>query len=262
MCSVTFSPAINAAFTSAFTASRALFAWSVQRNPQPALIARGQLERLGAAHLADDDPVRPHRQHELDEVAQADLAGAVETRPAGPRSTRRAAPARRARGSPRSCARNARSEPPTTAPPRAWSCPRRALPRPRSGCAAASSPTGSRRPAAVNASRADERVEGHVAHRVAPDGRRELVGDGLDRGRQPRRSVEDARLDERMLRVELALGRGEQPVDDLAVLLLGRRLGEPVQPTVSVEVRDPGALRRTPPRRRDARAARSTGRAR
>ncbi len=39
-----------------------------------------ELERLGAAHLADDDPIGPHRQHELHEVAQTDLAGTVERR--------------------------------------------------------------------------------------------------------------------------------------------------------------------------------------
>jgi len=38
--SVTFSPAINAALTSAFDASVALFACTVHRNPHPALTAR------------------------------------------------------------------------------------------------------------------------------------------------------------------------------------------------------------------------------
>jgi hypothetical protein len=39
MRSVTFSRAISAAFTSACSASVALLAWMVQRNPQPALTA-------------------------------------------------------------------------------------------------------------------------------------------------------------------------------------------------------------------------------
>ena len=45
-----------------------------------------------------------------------------------------------------------------------------------------------------------------------------------------------------MLGVELTFGRGEQPVDDLAVLGLGRRFGQTAQPTVGVEIGDAGAL--------------------
>ena len=78
--SVTFSPAINAAFTSAFNASGAVLAWTVHRNPHPAFTAPCQLEGLRAAHLADHDPVGPHCEHELHEVPQRDLAGAVERR--------------------------------------------------------------------------------------------------------------------------------------------------------------------------------------
>ena len=40
MRSVTFSPAMSAAFTNASSASAALFAWTVQRKPHPALTAR------------------------------------------------------------------------------------------------------------------------------------------------------------------------------------------------------------------------------
>src|SRR6266540_6222388 len=39
-----------------------------------------ELEGLGPAHLADDDPVGSHRQDELHEVAQTDLPRAVESR--------------------------------------------------------------------------------------------------------------------------------------------------------------------------------------
>ena len=41
------------------------------------------VERLGAAHLAADDPVRPHAQRVLDQVAHRDLAGALEVGRAG-----------------------------------------------------------------------------------------------------------------------------------------------------------------------------------
>ena len=39
-----------------------------------------QVERLGVAHLADDEPVGPHAQRFLHEPAQRDLAGALEAR--------------------------------------------------------------------------------------------------------------------------------------------------------------------------------------
>ena len=45
-----------------------------------------------------------------------------------------------------------------------------------------------------------------------------------------------------MFRVELALGHGEQTIEDLAVLVLGRRLGQAVQPSGGVEIRHAGAL--------------------
>ena len=48
----------------------------------PALVPgveRGQqVGDLGAAHLADDEPVRPHPQRLPDEVAERDLAGALD----------------------------------------------------------------------------------------------------------------------------------------------------------------------------------------
>ncbi len=96
-----------------------------------------QLERLGAAHLTHHDPIRPHREHELHEVAQRDLAGAVERgrpdlvvgavrdrhRELADLLTRPHAVTRRAR---RRAARR-----------RAWSCRRPVLPTRSRGCAAA-----------------------------------------------------------------------------------------------------------------------------
>ena len=80
MRSVTFSPAISAAFTSAFTASFARVGVHGAEEPASGVHGTRELERFGAAHLPDHDDVGPHRQHELDEIAQADLAAAVETR--------------------------------------------------------------------------------------------------------------------------------------------------------------------------------------
>src|SRR5262249_16340394 len=42
-----------------------------------------QVERFGSAHLADDDPLRPHTQTIPDQVAHRDLAFALEVRRPG-----------------------------------------------------------------------------------------------------------------------------------------------------------------------------------
>ena len=114
------------------------------QEPAPGVDRPAELERLGAAHLADDDAVGPHRQHELHEVAQADLAGAVERRRAhlvvgavGDRH-RELADLLTASG------RSGSAAPPPAARRRAWSCPRRALRRPPPGCGSASAPRGTR----------------------------------------------------------------------------------------------------------------------
>jgi hypothetical protein len=88
----------------------------------------------------------------------------------------------------------------------------------------------------------DEVLERDVADGVAAQGRRQPVGDGRDGGGQARRSVEDPRLHQRRAGVELALGRGQQPLDDLPVLTLARRQGESSQVARAVEVRDPRPL--------------------
>jgi hypothetical protein len=41
-----------------------------------------------------------------------------------------------------------------------------------------------------------------------------------------------------MLRVQLSFSRRKQTVDDLAILALGRRLGQAAQPSVGIEIRD------------------------
>ena len=79
MRSVTFSPAISAALTSALSASRGTVGVDGAQEPATGVDRARELERLGAAHLTDDDPIGPHRQHELHRVAQGDLAGAVES---------------------------------------------------------------------------------------------------------------------------------------------------------------------------------------
>ena len=124
--------------------------------------------------------------------------------------------------------------------------------------------TAQRNAAALLAQRVacDERVERDVAHGVAPHRRRQPVGDRRDRGRQTGGAVEHARLHERVLRVQLAFGRGEQPVDDLTVLVLGRRFGEAAQPPSPIEVRDARALDEDLFDVARDRAARSTDRAR
>ena len=88
----------------------------------------------------------------------------------------------------------------------------------------------------------DQVVEGHVAHHVPPQGRRQLVADRRDRRGEARGAPEHAGLDHRMLGVELAIGHREHALDDLPVLLLAGGHGEPPQAPGSVEVRHPCTL--------------------
>jgi hypothetical protein len=200
-----------------------------------------QLERLSAPHLTYDDPIRSHREHELHEIAQTDLTRAVE--PRGPDLVVAAVQyghceftyllaAPHAVGS-----RNGREQ------------------RRRQRGLAGAGFTRDRDPAAklhrcreeVRGLRAQgvsshERGEGHVTDRVTPDRRREPIGNGRDRGRQPGSAVEYAGLHEGMFRVELTFRRGEEAIHDLAVLLFRRRLGKAAQTTVGVEICDPRTL--------------------
>ena len=60
-------------------ASRGLLAWSVPIEPSwPVFMACKQVERLGSAHLADDDAFGTHTQTVPDEIAHGDLALALE----------------------------------------------------------------------------------------------------------------------------------------------------------------------------------------
>ena len=68
---------------------------------QPAVERDQQVERLGLAHLADDEPIGPHPQRLLDQPAQRDLAGALEARLAALHRDPVGAGERRARTSPR-----------------------------------------------------------------------------------------------------------------------------------------------------------------
>ena len=88
----------------------------------------------------------------------------------------------------------------------------------------------------------DQLVERDVAHGVPPHRRRQPVGDGRYGGCETRGAVEHARLHHRVLGVQLTLGLGEHPVEDLAVLVLGGRLSQSAQSSGGVEVRDPRAL--------------------
>ena len=146
--SVTFSPAISAAFTERVQRVGPAVGVDGAQEPAAGVDRTRELERLGAAHLADDDPIGPHGEHELHEVAERDLAGAVETgRPhLVVRAVRRSAP--RARGSPRSSARSG-----SPGPAASSAAASVVLPAPGSpeiddrGCAAAPAPRGTRRPA-------------------------------------------------------------------------------------------------------------------
>src|SRR5512132_3452449 len=63
MRSVTFSPAISAAFTSVQRLGRVVGVDGAEK-PATGVDCSAQLERLGTAHLADDDAVGAHREHE------------------------------------------------------------------------------------------------------------------------------------------------------------------------------------------------------
>jgi hypothetical protein len=88
----------------------------------------------------------------------------------------------------------------------------------------------------------DEVVQRLLAERVAPDGRREHIGDGWDHCGQPGSPSEHATLDDRARSIQTAICGGEQSFDDLTSLRLRGGLGETSQPSASVDVRDGGTL--------------------
>ena len=66
------------------SASRGVLAWIVVIEPSwPVFIACSMSKRLGAADLADDDPVGPHAQRVAHQVALGDLALALDVRRPG-----------------------------------------------------------------------------------------------------------------------------------------------------------------------------------
>ncbi len=84
------------------SASRGELACSVPIEPSwPGIHGLQQVERLGSAHFADDDPLRAHAQAVLHQVAHGDLALALDIGadgfPAGPRAAAGAAIRRRPR---------------------------------------------------------------------------------------------------------------------------------------------------------------------
>jgi hypothetical protein len=79
--SVTFSPAMSAAFTSAFTASRALLACTVQRKPHPALIAR--VSSNASAPRTSPTTIRSGRIARTNFTKSRRLISPVPSRPAG-----------------------------------------------------------------------------------------------------------------------------------------------------------------------------------
>ena len=200
----------------------------------------GELERFGAAHFTDDDPVGPHGEDELHEISQRDLAGAVE---AG-RSDLVVAAVHERHGQLADLLTRAdavmrgRGE---------QGSQERGLAR--AGLTRDDDPAAELHQQAEEVGRrlvqrfsGNELVERDIADRVATQGCGEAVGDRRDRRRESRGSLQHARLDERMLRAEMAIGRREQPVDDAPVLLLRRRHREPPQPARGVEIRHPSAL--------------------
>ena len=154
--------------------------------PAPGVHRAAELERLRAADLPHHDAVGTHRQDELHEVPQADLAGPVERR--RPHLVVRAvrdrhrdladllaaadAVARRLGGEQRRGQRRLAGT---------------GLARDRRSGSASASPRRGTPPPTDRASRArTSSVERDVAHRVATERRRELVADRRDRSRQPR----------------------------------------------------------------------------
>ena len=82
-------------------------AWRVRMNRRQRALVTGvhrleHVERLGSANLADDDPVGPHAEGVADELADADLAFALDVRAAATRGGSRAPAAAAARPRPRS----------------------------------------------------------------------------------------------------------------------------------------------------------------
>ncbi len=73
-------PASSGSAASLPSASRAEFAWIVAAPGHAGVEREEQVERLGIAHLADDEPVGAHPQRLLHEAAERDLAGALEAR--------------------------------------------------------------------------------------------------------------------------------------------------------------------------------------
>ena len=206
------------------------------QEPATGVHGTGELERLGASHLADDDPVRAHRKDELDEVAQRDLAGAVQA------------------GRPHlviaAVQQGNRQLPDLLAAPHTVRGRHRRQERGAEGCLARTGLTRDRDPAALLHDRPQERgclvaerfprdecLERDVADRVPTHGCRQPVGDRCDRRGEPSRSVQHPSLHHRMLRVQLPLGRSEQPLEDLTVLVLGGGLRQSAQAPVRVEIR-------------------------
>ena len=71
-------PAIITMFSMRRIASRGVFAWTVDKRAVVASVHRLQhVEGLLAAHLTDDDAVRPHAQRVLQQVALRDRLPAV-----------------------------------------------------------------------------------------------------------------------------------------------------------------------------------------
>ena len=198
----------------------------------------GQLEGFGSAHLPDDDPVGPHREDELHQVAQRDLAGAVERR--RPDLVVRAVDERNGElanllARPDAVVRGRCRE--QRAEQRGLACSR--LARDDDPAADLHERAEERRRRRAQRLPPDQLVEGDVADRVAPQRGREAIGDGCDRRREPRRTLQHTRLDQRVLRAEVPIGRGEQPVDNAPVLLLGCRRRQAAKMSVGIEVRDP-----------------------
>ena len=207
-------------------------------------VERGQqVERLGAAHLADHDPVGPHPQRVAQQVADRHLAPALDARPAGSRAGPRAAAAGAARPRPR-------SSPP--APPGAMKLERAlssvVLPEPVP-------------PLTRTLRRARHRLlpAGRAGSGVRVPERDQLVGPGpggaeaadrerraVDRQRRDHdvdaRAVGEAGVDHRAELVDPPAERREDPLDRVAQLLL---VGE--------------ARRRSPRSGRRARRRRASG---
>ena len=89
-------------------------------------VQRGeQVDHLGAAHLADHQPVGPHPQRLPDQGAQRDLAGALDVGRPGLEARRRAGGRAAARWRPRPGPAARPGRPATAARRAAWSCPSR-----------------------------------------------------------------------------------------------------------------------------------------